>query len=112
MIYLIITWILSALALFITSKMIDGFVIKNFKSAMIASFVIGFLNAIIRPILLLLTLPINIITLGLFTFVVNAVVLRMAAGVMATFKIDSWKTAIIGAFVLMIVQLLINLVVF
>ncbi len=109
MLYILLVWILSALALLITSKLVKGFEIKDFKSALIASLIIGLLNAILRPILLLLTLPINILTLGLFTFVVNAIVLRMAAGMMSSFKIAGWMTAIIAAFVLVIVQLLMNI---
>jgi putative membrane protein len=112
MMNLLLIWLLSAVALLVTSKLVDGFAIKDFKAAMVASLIIGLLNAVLRPILILLTLPINILTLGLFTFVVNAIVLKMAAGMMSTFKIDTWKTAIIGAFVLVIVQLLINLVFF
>lgn len=109
MLYILLVWILSAAALLITSKLVKGFEIKDFKSALIASLVIGLLNAVLRPILLLLTLPINILTLGLFTFVVNAIVLRMAAGMMSSFKIADWMTAIIAAFVLVIVQILMNL---
>ena len=109
MIYILLVWILSAFALLITSKLVKGFEVKDFKAALIASLVIGLLNAILRPILLLLTLPINILTLGLFTFVVNAIVLRIAAGMMSSFKIDNWMTAIIGAFILVIVQLLMNI---
>jgi len=109
MLYILLVWILSAFALLITSKLVKGFEIKDFKSALIASLVIGLLNAVLRPILLLLTLPINILTLGLFTFVVNAIVLRMAAGMMSSFKIADWMTSIIAAFVLVIVQILMNI---
>ena len=109
MVHILLVWVLSAVALLVTSKLVKGFEIKDFKSALIASLIIGLLNAILRPILLLLTLPINILTLGLFTFVVNAIVLRLAAGMMSNFKITGWMTAIIGAFVLVIVQLLMNL---
>jgi putative membrane protein len=109
MLYILFVWILSAVALLITSKLVKGFEIKNFKAALVASLVIGLLNAILRPLLILLTLPINILTLGLFTFVVNAIVLRLAAGMMSSFKIADWLTAIIGAFVLVIVQILMNL---
>ncbi len=108
MFYILFVWLLSALALLITSKFVKGFEIKTFKSALIASLLIGLLNAVLRPILLLLTLPINILTLGLFTFVVNAIVLRTAAGLMSSFKIADWMTAIIAAFVLAIVQVLMN----
>lgn len=109
MLYILLVWILSAIALLLTSKLVKGFEIKDFKAALIASLVIGLLNAVLRPILLLLTLPINILTLGLFTFVVNAIVLRIAAGMMSSFKIADWKTAIVGAFILVIVQLIMNI---
>lgn len=104
---LLLVWLLSALGLFITSKIVDGFEVKSFGSAMIASMVVGFLNMILRPLLLLLTLPVNILTLGLFTFVVNAMVLRLAASVLKGFNIKSWGPAIIGAIVLMIVNIII-----
>lgn len=108
---ILIIWLLSAIALLITTKLVKGFEIKDFKSAMIASLVIGLLNAILKPILFILTLPINILTLGLFTFVIIAIVLRAAAGLVSGFKIDGWTTAVIAAVVLTIVQILINLVV-
>lgn len=109
MLHIILVWILSAVALIITSKLVKGFVLNDFKSAMIASLVIGFLNAVLKPILFILTLPINILTLGLFTFVVNAIVLKSAAGLMKSFKIADWTTAIIAAVVLVIVQVLLDL---
>ncbi|KTD53816.1 Membrane protein of unknown function [Legionella santicrucis] len=87
----------------------NGFDLKDFKAAMIASLVIGFLNAIIKPILFILTLPINILTLGLFTFVLNAIILRIAAVILTSFKIDGWITAVKAAVILVIVQLLLNL---
>ena len=109
MFYILFIWLLSALALLITSRFVEGFEIKSFKSALTASIVIGLLNAVLRPILLLLTLPINILTLGLFTFVVNAIVLRAAAALMSTFRITDWMSAIIAALVLAIVQILMNI---
>jgi putative membrane protein len=92
---LLLVWILSALAIFLTSKLVKGFEVKSFGSAMIASLVVGFLNMVLRPLLLLLTLPLNILTLGLFTFVVNAIVLRIAAGVLKNFEIKEWGPAIL-----------------
>ena len=109
MLHIILVWILSAVALLITSKLVKGFEIKDFKAGMIAAFVVGLLNALLKPILFILTLPINLLTLGLFTFVINAIVLRTAAGLMKNFKISDWTTAIIAAVVLAIVQVLLNL---
>lgn len=109
MLHILLVWIFAALALLITSRLVKGFEISNFKAAMVASFLIGLLNALLKPILFILTLPINILTLGLFTFVVNAFILRLASGMMSGFKIDKWGSAILGAVVLVIVQLLINM---
>ncbi len=111
MFIILLTWILTALALMLTSYLVAGFQITSFGGAMIASVLIGFLNAILRPILLFLTLPINFITLGLFTFVVNAIILRLAAGLMSSFSIDGWISAIIGALVLAVVQMIISVMI-
>lgn len=109
MINLITTWLLSAALLFFTSRIIDGFQIPNFGVALAASFVIGLLNVFIRPLISFLALPANLITLGLFTFVVNAVILKLADGLMSSIYIDSWVTATIAAFFLAVVQLVANL---
>lgn len=101
---LIGVWIISSVAIYLTATLTPGFTIKGFGSAMIASMVIGLLNVTIRPILLILTLPINILTLGLFTIFVNAIVLRLTAGLLKGFDIKGWFPAIIGAIVLALVQ--------
>lgn len=106
MIELLGVWILSALAIYVTAALTPGFVLKGFGSAMIASLVIGLLNMTIRPVLLILTLPINILTLGLFTIVVNAIVLRLSAGILKGFDINGWLPAFLGAIVLALVQAL------
>jgi putative membrane protein len=105
MIELILNWVLSATALFLTSKIVDDFRLKSYGTAFLASIVVGFLNWTVRPILLLFTLPINILTLGLFTFIVNAIVLKAAAKLMRDFDIVGWIPAIIGAVVLSLVNL-------
>ena len=109
MLHILLVWILSAIALLITSKLVNGFELKDFKSAMVAAVVIGLLNALVKPILFVLTFPITLLTLGLFTFVLTAIVLKLAAGMMKSFKIADWTTAIIAAVVLAIVQVLLNL---
>lgn len=107
--YLIIHWLVSALALFITAKLVPGMRIKNFPSALVACAIIGFANITIRPILLFLTFPINILTLGLFTFVVNAIVLRLTAYLLRDFAISGWGSAILGAFVLALIGTVLQL---
>lgn len=110
MIALLVTWVLSALCLYLTALIVPRFTIHSFPSALWAAVVIGFLNMVLRPILWFLTLPINIITLGLFTFVVNAVILKVAAKLLKGFDIEGWLPAILGAIVLAIVQSLILMV--
>lgn len=110
MISLLLVWVLSALGIFLTSRLVNGFEIKSFGSAMLASLLVGFLNMILRPILLLLTLPVNILTLGLFTFVVNAMVLRLAAMMLKNFNIKGWGPGIWGAFILAVINMLIFMI--
>ena len=104
MLHLLAIWLLSAAAIQITATITPGFTLKSFGSAMLASLVIGLLNMTIRPLLLILTLPINILTLGLFTIVINAIVLRLTAGLLKGFDINGWLPAILGAIVLALVQ--------
>jgi putative membrane protein len=105
MIDLLLTWFLSALGIFITSRLVPGFEVKEFGSAFFICIVVGLLNMTLKPFLWLLTLPITLLTLGLFTFVINAIVLKVAARLMKDFTIHGWWPAIIGAFVLSIVNM-------
>ncbi len=104
----LIHWILSALAVLLTSKIIAGFNVSGFVAALIAAAVIGLANIVIWPILMFLTLPINILTLGLFTFVVNGAVLKLCAAILPGFKIESWLAAIFGAIVLALINMLLQ----
>lgn len=97
-----IHWAVSALALLITAYIVPGFRVKNFASALISAVVIGVANVFIRPFFLFLTLPINILTLGLFTFVVNAAILKLCAALVPGFQIKSWVAAIFGGIILAI----------
>ncbi len=105
-------WLISAAAVFITAKIVKGFEIDGILSALLAAVGIGLCNLLIRPILLFLTLPINILTLGLFTFVVNAIVLRIAAALIPGFRILSWMAAFFGAIILMFVQILLQYLIY
>jgi len=109
---MLVQWVVSAAALLATSKVMPGFKVANFTSAMIAAVVIGLANALIWPVLIFLTLPINILTLGLFTFVVNGAVLKICAAILKGFEITSWFSAIFGAIVLSIVSSLLHWLVF
>ena len=85
-----IRWLFQSLAILVAAYLIDGIRVSGFPSAILAAAVLGFLNAFLRPILLLLTLPLNILTLGLFTFVINALLLMMASGVIGGFEVDGF----------------------
>ena len=104
MISLILTWVLCAICLYITAAIIPGFMIRSFGSALWAVVVIGFFNMTFRPILLFLSFPINFLTLGLFTFVINAIILKIAAKLLKGFDIDGWIPAIAGSIVLALLQ--------
>ena len=101
---LLIAWVLNAVALMITAYVLPGFKVKGFGAAMFAAALIGLLNISVGVLLNVLALPITILTLGLFTFVISAIVLKIAAGLMDDFEIDGWGTAIVGAVVLAIVN--------
>lgn len=105
------TWFFSALLLFITSRLVDGFALPNFKTALQASLLIGLLNIIIRPVLSLLSVPFNVTTLGLFTFVVNAGILKLADSMMDSFFIRGWVPAILAAVFLAIIQVIANVLI-
>ena len=107
--HFIIALLLNAAALIITSKIVPGFVVSGFGSALVAAIVLGVINTFIKPILLILTIPINILTLGLFTFVINALLLAIAAGIVPGVIIDKfWPTAIIAALVLSVVSTILS----
>lgn len=107
---LLIVWLLTAVALMVAAYFVPGFRVKSFGTALFAALVVGLVNAVLRPLLLLLTLPINILTLGLFTFVVNAALLKLAAAVVPNFEIDGWLPAILGAVVMTLTRILLGLV--
>ena len=105
---LLLALVLNALALVVTAYIVPGFRVNDFVSAMLTAIVIGLINTFIKPILSFLTTPINMLTLGLFTFVVNAIVLYLASLVVPGFKIDGVLAAILGAVVLSVVAVVIS----
>jgi putative membrane protein len=105
---LLIRWALNALALAAAAAIVPGIHADGVFATMIAALVLGILNAIVRPILLVLTLPINLLTLGLFTFVVNGIMLLLTGSIVKGFTVDGLGAAILGALVLSIVSFLLN----
>ncbi len=105
---LFIRWLTSSGAIILTSYMLDGIHVAGFFAAFLAAAVLGILNALFRPIALLITLPINILTLGFFTFVINALMLKMASGVISGFDVDGFWSAILGSLMISAISWLLN----
>jgi putative membrane protein len=106
--YLILRWIVNTVALLIVAHVVPGFHYRDLTSLAIAALILGLLNAIVRPILFILTLPLTILTLGLFLFVLNAIMLEITAAIAPGFRIDGFGYALVGAIVLAIVSLVTN----
>ena len=94
---LILKWLLLSAALLLVSRWDTGIEVKNFGAAMIAAVVLGLLNAVVRPLLIILTLPVTLLTMGLFLFVINAVTFQLAAGLLDGFRVDSFWGALLGS---------------
>jgi putative membrane protein len=103
-----IRWLTLTGAIILTSYLLDGIHVSGFVSAFFAAAMLGILNALFRPILILLTLPINILTLGFFTFVINALLLKTASGVIRGFDVDGFWYAIFGSLIISAISWLLN----
>jgi putative membrane protein len=99
MVKLIVRWLLLAAALLLVAYLYPGVTVSSFGAAMIAALVLGLLNTIVRPLLVLLTLPVTLITLGLFLFVINALMFWAAAGVLEGFNVTGFAAALIGSLI-------------
>jgi putative membrane protein len=99
-VYLLLYWIVSAMALGLTAFLTPGFRVRGFGTAMIATFLIAAANYYIRPVLIFLTFPITVLTLGFFIFVVDAIILRLCAAMLSDFEISGWISAVVGAILL------------
>jgi putative membrane protein len=96
---LIIRWLLLAAALLLVAHLYRGVTVSSFGEAMIAAFVIGLFNTLVRPLLVLLTLPVTLLTLGLFLFVINALMFWWAASVLDGFSVTGFGAALIGSLI-------------
>jgi putative membrane protein len=101
---LILIWILNAVALLVVAYILPGITVASFGSALIAALVLGLLNALVKPVLVILTLPITVVTLGLFLLVLNALVFWFAGSILKGFQVNGFWWAVIGAIVYSIVS--------
>jgi putative membrane protein len=96
---IIVRWLLLAAALLLVAYLYPGVQVASFGAAMIAAFVLGLLNTLLRPLLVLLTLPVTLITLGLFLFVINALMFYFAAHLLDGFTVSGFTAALIGSLI-------------
>jgi len=105
---MLISLIINALAFYVTAYIVPGVKIENFQSLAVVAIIWGVLSIILRPILILLTLPVNIMTLGLFTFVINAFLIMLTSSIVPGFKVDGFGTALLAAIVLSILNVVLG----
>lgn len=98
--YILLRWFLNAAVLLMVAYIVSGFQVNSFYTALIVALALGIVNAIIKPILVILTLPINILTLGLFTFVINAVLILFVSTIVKGFSVDGFMPALIGGIII------------
>jgi putative membrane protein len=94
---LILRWLLLAAALLVVAQWCPGVAVRSFGAALLAAFVLGLLNAVLRPLLIILTLPVTVLTLGLFVFVINALLFEMAGSMLRGFEVDGFGAALLGS---------------
>ncbi|MDP2872298.1 MAG: phage holin family protein [Bacillota bacterium] len=99
---------INALALLAAARLVGGVEVQGFEAALVAALVLGLINVTLRPILVVLTIPINVVTLGLFTFVINALMLLLVSRVVAGFEIAGFWPALLAALLLSIVSSLLS----
>lgn len=105
---LISKWLLSAAALLLVAYLYSGVQVSSFTAAMVAAFVIGLFNIVLRPILVVLTLPVTLVTLGLFLFVINALMFWAAAYVLDGFQVSGFVGALLGSLIYSVLGIVIE----
>ena len=105
---ILVKWLLSATALLAVAHLYSGVVVKSFPSALTAAFVIGLFNTLLRPLLVLLTLPVTVLTLGLFLFVINALMFWLASAALDGFQVQGFGAALLGSLIYSVLGLLID----
>jgi putative membrane protein len=104
-------WLLLAGALLLVASLYPGVVVKSYGAALIAALVLGLLNTLLRPILVLLTLPVTVLTLGLFLFVINALMFWAAASVLDGLAVTGFGAALVGSLIYSLLGMLIDVII-
>ncbi|MCD6167064.1 phage holin family protein [candidate division KSB1 bacterium] len=104
----VIRWIVNAIALIVTATIIKGMDFNGILAPFVAALVIGILNAVVRPFLILITLPINVLSLGLFTFVINGLMIAITAKVVNGFNVENFWAAFVGAIFMSVISFILS----
>lgn len=105
---ILLNWLTKAFVLLVVAYLVPGFKIDSFMTALVLAVVLAVLNILVKPLISLLTLPINILTLGLFSFIINGFILWLAAYFVKGFHVDTFLTAIVAALVMSLVSMVVN----
>lgn len=105
---ILVRWLVLTAAIMLTAYLLDDIHVSGFFSAFFAAAILGVLNIFFRPVLFLLTLPINVVTFGLFTFVINAILLMMASGVITGFEVAGFWSALLGSLLISVISWILN----
>lgn len=100
MIRIAILWLVNALSVYATAHLLNGIHIRNFGAAIVVALVLGFVNAVLKPLMVLLSIPFIIVTLGLFLLVINALLLQLSAALVDGFSVDGFWWAVAGSLVI------------
>lgn len=107
----LVRWLLLAGALLLVAHLYPGVIVRSFTSALIAAFVLGLLNTLLRPVLVLLTLPVTVLSLGLFLFIINALMFWMAASLLDGLAVAGFAAALIGSLIYSLCGMVIDVVI-
>lgn len=105
---ILIRWLITTLAILMIPHLVSGVKVAGFGSALAAAAILGILNALVRPVLILLTLPLTIVTLGVFILIINALLFELAAVFVSGLQIDSFWSAFLGSLIVTIVSWIMN----
>jgi len=106
---LLVKWVVNSTALLVAAHVVSGVTLDNWRAVFLAALVLGLLNAFLRPVLIFLTLPVTVLSLGLFTLVINGFLFYLAAHLVGGFHVSGFWQAFVAAFVFSLVSFLLNL---
>jgi len=106
--HILFSWLVTTVAILIVTQLMRGVQVSSIGVAVVAAAVLGLLNALVGPVLILLTLPLTIVTFGLFLFVINALLFWLAGAIVPGFRVDSFGSALLGSIIVSIVSLIVH----